>query len=516
LKRWIWLVIALVMLAVPASAPAAFPGQNGKIAFSSVQDGDSEIYTINPDGSGLQQLTNNTIADFAPNWSPSGQGIVFLRADGSDYDIWKMNADGSGQGFVHDYPGAPGFTPTYPAWSADGTKIIFGVTDPDNRGLCRADYEDDICGLFMVNPDGTGFQEFAQSLTEACCPSWSPDGSRVVFSTEVFGASGAWNVTVKPIDGPGTNLATGPGTFDINIDPDWSPNQDRIVYTYQSETSSTSFVKVMNPDGTGKVQGHEGRGPVFSPDGTKIAFFSDGPPAGIWIGNAPLGAGATFLTAGGGPAWQPIPINAYPRPKGATPTRVSLVTAYNPCSSPDRTHGPSLAFDSCSGPQRTSAQLTVGSGDANGLPALSEGYFVMRTLPGVPGGIDDSDVALELFVKDVFTSALADYTGELRARVALQITDKLNTPNPGGPGAATTTEIPFNVTASCTPVAAANEGSTCAATTSVDALIPGAAPEGKRAIWQLGKIEVYDGGPDGDADTPAGDTLFATQGVFIP
>ena len=41
-------------------------------------------------------------------------------------------------------------------------------------------------------------------------------------------------------------------------------------------------------------------------------------------------------------------------------------------------------------------------------------------------------------------------------------------------------------------------------------------PEGRRAIWQLGRVEVYDGGPDGDANTPAGDTLFATQGVFIP
>ena len=45
---------------------------------------------------------------------------------------------------------------------------------------------------------------------------------------------------------------------------------------------------------------------------------------------------------------------------------------------------------------------------------------------------------------------------------------------------------------------------------------PGAAPEGRRAIWQLGRVAVYDGGSDGDADTPAGDTLFATQGVFIP
>ena len=114
----------------------------------------------------------------------------------------------------------------------------------------------------------------------------------------------------------------------------------------------------------------------------------------------------------------------------------------------------------------------------------------MRVAPGAPGGTDDTDVALELFVDDVFTNALADYTGELRAHLTL-----------GATGAA---------------VADPNEGSACNASTSVDALVPGAAPEGRRAVWQLAAVDVYDGGPDGDADTPAGDTLFATQGIFVP
>ena len=126
----------------------------------------------------------------------------------------------------------------------------------------------------------------------------------------------------------------------------------------------------------------------------------------------------------------------------------------------------------------------------------------MRVMPGVPGGVDDTDIELEFFMDDVFTNALADYTGELRASVPLRITDKLNTPNPGGPGAATVQETPFEFTIPCTPVADPNEGSACTASTSVDALVPGAAPEGRRAIWALGRVAVYDGGADGDADTP--------------
>ena len=75
-----------------------------------------------------------------------------------------------------------------------------------------------------------------------------------------------------------------------------------------------------------------------------------------------------------------------------------------------------LAFPSCASPQKTSAQLTVGTADSNGKPALNEGYLTLTTIVGVPGGPDDADVGLDLFMDDVFTNALADYTGELRAQ----------------------------------------------------------------------------------------------------
>ena len=58
-------------------------------------------------------------------------------------------------------------------------------------------------------------------------------------------------------------------------------------------------------------------------------------------------------------------------------------------------------------------------------------------------------------------------------------------------------------------------GSTCSITTSFDAVTPGAVPEGKRAVWQLGQVRVNDGGADGVVSTTP-NTLFATQGVFVP
>jgi hypothetical protein len=59
-------------------------------------------------------------------------------------------------------------------------------------------------------------------------------------------------------------------------------------------------------------------------------------------------------------------------------------------------------------------------------------------------------------------------------------------------------------------------GSGCSLATTADTVTPGAVPESKRSIWGLGSVRVYDGGPDGIASTTTGNTLFETQGVFVP
>jgi hypothetical protein len=61
----------------------------------------------------------------------------------------------------------------------------------------------------------------------------------------------------------------------------------------------------------------------------------------------------------------------------------------------------------------------------------------------------------------------------------------------------------------------ATVGSTCNLSTAADAVFPGVVVEGKRAVWELGKVEVRDGGADGDADTVP-NTPFLEQGLFTP
>jgi hypothetical protein len=214
----------------------------------------------------------------------------------------------------------------------------------------------------------------------------------------------------------------------------------------------------------------------------------------------------------GPPAVTEVP--SYVRPRGATPLRVSLVPAYRQCTSPDRTHGPSLTFPSCSAPQQTSAHLTVGTFDANGKPPGSVGSARFDVHVGDPAtSADEADVGLSVSLTDVRrTGDLSDYTGELQLAPLVRITDRFNGPSQGEP--ATTQDSLFDVTVPCAATAG-DAGGTCSLSTSFDAVRPGSVPEGKRAIWALDTIELRDGGADGLAATGP-NALFARQGIFIP
>ena len=209
------------------------------------------------------------------------------------------------------------------------------------------------------------------------------------------------------------------------------------------------------------------------------------------------------------------PAVGFARPKGATPVTTSLVPAYQPCAAPNREHGPPLAFPSCGPPTPASDHLTVGSPDANGQPANSIGSARLSALAGDPGTTaDEADARLTLSVTDVRNrGTLTDYSGELLGRVTRRITDRYN--GASLTEAATTVDIPLEVDVPCSATAGSTVGASCTVATSLDAVLPGSIREGSRAIVQLDRVQLFDGGADGDADT-ADNTLFATQGVFIP
>jgi hypothetical protein len=213
------------------------------------------------------------------------------------------------------------------------------------------------------------------------------------------------------------------------------------------------------------------------------------------------------------------------RPQAASPLSVSLVPAYNQCTSPNRVHGPpnlpgggNPTDGSCAPPGQRSAQATVGTPDANGAAANSVGSVRLKTIvgsPSTPG--DQADVALSVNITDVRarTAGVPDYSGQLQARYLNRWTDRRN--GPGVNEAATAMDVTNQFAVPCTTTASTTIGSTCSLSTSIEAIVmdPGVAVEGARTIWELGQVELRDGGPDGNVFSEP-NTTVAVQGVFVP
>ena len=498
MSRVVGVFVALVaLLAVAPPAQAAFPGQNGKIAFTSDRDGDYEIYVMNPDGSGQTALTSNTIRDASPAWSPDGTKIAFIRAG---RELWVMDADGQNPRVL-----LTGTTvhirESQLSWSPDGQQIAFTE-------------HADTTNLVAVNADGTGFRNITNTSEQhEEDPAWSPSGSEIAFEhrqceddSETCN-EGSNIQTIKP-DGTGIRPVTSAlDQAESHFLPDWSPTGGRIVFTgciSQSDFCDWFYIYLIDPDGTdrSRVPNTEGfGGAAFSPDGQKLVHSN----GDIYVDGTRLTTSPAF---DGQPDWQPIPINSYARPKSANWNRVSLVPAFKQCTAPNRTHGPPLDSGSCAPPQRSSSALTVGTPDANGAPVSASGHVIYEAQAG--NGMttaDEADVNLRATIKDVRNAGtLSDYGGALSVATGLRVTDKNNTPHPGGPGAATASDGSLAFDVPCTATADPDVGSTCSVVTSADAVLAGMVKERVRSVWQLGRVEVYDGT----------DTLFMTQGVFVP
>jgi Tol biopolymer transport system component len=246
-----------LILAVPAEA--AFPGQDGKIAF--VRGGD--IYTINPDGTGTQQLTT-TGNNSEPAWSANGRRIAFTSdRDGND-EIYVMDQNGAGQMNLTNDPADD----SHPTWSPGGDRITFDRLTP----FVSFD-------IYVMNADGTGAVDITDGPGESGVdPTWSPDGGRIAF-VDIN------NITLINPDGTGllalTHYPIPTRDSHINTyDPNWSPDGQRIAFWAIAGGGPYFFfdLRVMRSDGTEirtaylNLQNGEG---TWSPDGREIVVEGD-------------------------------------------------------------------------------------------------------------------------------------------------------------------------------------------------------------------------------------------------
>jgi hypothetical protein len=485
-KPALLLSVLTTLLSLPAVAHATFPGQNGKIAFNG-------IYTLNADGTGRNDLTPGG----SPAWSPDGNQIAFVTNRDGNNEIYAMNADGTAQQRLTSNPASD----VAPAWSPDGDRIVFGTNRDGNAEL------------YVMNADGSGPTRITDTPQQEFDPEWSPNGRRIAFNSSSGGFLEIY--TIRPDGSDRTFVVRGEG-------PRWAPNGHELWSwdTYYDEFYEDyfNFFQWVNLE-TGDSSGgpyccSQALEPVVSPDGTKL-LYSDFGETFVEDMN---GGNTRSLSHDAGYDWQPLPVDApssFARPASANRVQFSLVPAYEECwFGANREHGPPLAYRSCAPPQPGSSRLTVGVGDGDPAPSRSTGFVRLKMFPGTPGGVDDTTARVRLNLTNVMRSSdLSDYTGELRGSVRVRITDREGV---SGSPSQTVQDFPLAWTIPCTATASTSDGATCDLGTDLDALVPGATPERTRAIWALDQVKVYEGGPDEDADTPAGDSLFAVQGVFVP
>lgn len=205
-----------------------------KIVFESSGD----IWTINTDGTGLTQLTISPSWEGAPSFSPDGTRIAFHSSVNGSLDIFVMNAYGTDKVQLTDHPAIDGA----PAWSPDGTKIAFHSTRSGNDNIWIIDaYGGDPIQL-TTNNEGTGWNTMP--------PSWSPDGNRIAFNLSLGSPDVVFSELKKvtPPPPPKIWIMNADGTGKIELiegnGPSWSPDGSKVVF--HSTRSGNSDIWVIN------------------------------------------------------------------------------------------------------------------------------------------------------------------------------------------------------------------------------------------------------------------------------
>jgi Tol biopolymer transport system component len=285
-------VALIAALAHPPVAHSAFPGRNGKIAFTEpVGVGPESVFTMRPDGSAKRQVAPR---GHDPAFSPTGKKIAFERHG----NIWTTAATGSHPKRLTRGPARD----SVPSFSPSGKRLVFVRFVPEK-----------ISTLYTIRADGSHARRLTDSRNMGLIgsypnPQFSPNGRWIVFS------SGCRILIIRarashPHSRPLTN---GECTGFREVTPDFSPNGNRIAYARISDDPLVG-IWVMRLDGSDQTQITVGndRQPAFSPNGRRIAF--SGKHRGDALGRAIYtmrtdGSGVTpHLTRGNGiadaPSW---------------------------------------------------------------------------------------------------------------------------------------------------------------------------------------------------------------------
>jgi Tol biopolymer transport system component len=253
-------ILALSTAAAPSNA--TFPARNGLIAFQADTGSGNQIYTVQPNGHSLTQVTNVDGEAATPDWSPNGRWIAFSL---NECTVAMIHHDGSGMRTLPSQ--TPGGCETDPAFTPDGHHLIFEIFDPAT--------DDD--AIWIMGLDGEGRRRIGTGPGGAATPEISPDGRTVTFLSGTPDDLTA--IFAMGIDGGPVRQVT-PTLWGITFKHDWAPDGSRLVMSDNADNPDRpANVVTIRPDGTGLLYLTDLQSPDqrafaggYSPDGRRIVF----------------------------------------------------------------------------------------------------------------------------------------------------------------------------------------------------------------------------------------------------
>ena len=213
-----------------------------------------DLFIMDYDGFNSGQLSAHDALVMSPNCSRDGRKLVYNSDKVWDQDLYVMNLTPR----VKDTKISSTFSLEQSAeWSPDGSRLVFSSNSD----------------IYTSNASGKNLKRLTKGYSIDVSPTWSPDGRRIAFTSD---RSGGPQIYVMNAGGGNIRKITSGG---YNTDPSWSPNPKVNKIAYVNVTGSVANIFSVNPDGSGIKQLTSGtrrnETPSWTPDGHFISFSSN-------------------------------------------------------------------------------------------------------------------------------------------------------------------------------------------------------------------------------------------------